>query len=130
MQPTNAWSAVVRGAVLRGLEGGIVRSRMARRNYGIPFSDNYDPKLHLESERVYSQFNGRPQVLDCVSWYIRKGDVVSENQPISCGFVCRRWLEWDGIIAISLLASNLTVAPERTGTAGMFRLVCILDILY
>lgn len=130
MQPTNAWSAVVRGAVLRGLEGGIIHNRMARRNYGISCSSHYDPKRHLKSERVYSQFDGHPEVLNCGSWYIRKGDEVSENQPISCRFAHRVWPEWDGIITVELLASDLTVAPEKTDTAGMFRFVCILDIFY
>lgn len=130
MQPANAWSAVARGAVLRGLEGEIVHSRMARRNYGISHSSEYDPKRHLKSERVYSQFHGRPEVLNRASWYIRKGDVVSGNQPISCRFRYKVWPEWNGIITTKLLASDLTVAPEKTDTAGMFRFVCILDIFY
>lgn len=72
MQPANAWSAVVRGAVLRGLEGGIVRSRLARRSYGIECHETFDPDRHHESEIVYSEFHGGPKVYNCAWWFIKK----------------------------------------------------------
>ncbi|PIG88527.1 Hsp70 family chaperone [Aspergillus arachidicola] len=38
LQPPNAWSAVVSGAVHRGLGGNQIERRVARRHYGIEFS--------------------------------------------------------------------------------------------
>ncbi|KAL7934660.1 actin-like ATPase domain-containing protein [Trichoderma chlorosporum] len=43
---TGAWSAVVCGAVLRGLEGCIVREKKCRKHYGHALSLVYDPLLH------------------------------------------------------------------------------------
>ncbi|KAL7947533.1 actin-like ATPase domain-containing protein [Trichoderma barbatum] len=43
---TGAWSAVVCGAVLRGLEGSIVTEKKCRRHYGHSLSKAYNPSLH------------------------------------------------------------------------------------
>jgi hypothetical protein len=42
-----SWSAIVRGAVLRGLEGSIVDVKKCRRHYGHSLSKEYDPKVHF-----------------------------------------------------------------------------------
>lgn len=62
LQPPNAWTAVVRGAVMMGLARansklasvGLV-SRAARKHYGIKLRTVYDPELgHQRSERFES----------------------------------------------------------------------------
>lgn len=40
------WSAVVCGAVLRGLEGSIVQKKKCRRHYGHTLSEPYNRILH------------------------------------------------------------------------------------
>jgi hypothetical protein len=45
----SSWSAVTRGAMLRGLQGDIVESRIIRAYYGIMISHPWNPALH-ESE--------------------------------------------------------------------------------
>jgi molecular chaperone DnaK (HSP70) len=58
LQPTNSWTAVVRGAVMMGLAHadaklasvGIV-SRAARKHYGIELSSRYDPALHQAKKK-------------------------------------------------------------------------------
>jgi hypothetical protein len=37
---------VVRGAMLRGLQGDIVQTRIIRNNYGISFKELWDPDVH------------------------------------------------------------------------------------
>ncbi|KKY34570.1 putative hsp70 protein [Diaporthe ampelina] len=46
MQPVYAWTAVVRGAVLRGLEGNMVISRKARMHYGTSYATVFDEHKH------------------------------------------------------------------------------------
>uniref|UniRef100_A0A0D2YBY2 Hsp70 protein n=1 Tax=Fusarium oxysporum (strain Fo5176) TaxID=660025 RepID=A0A0D2YBY2_FUSOF len=46
MQPVYAWTAVVRGAVLRGLEGNMVISRKSRMHYGTSYATVYDEDKH------------------------------------------------------------------------------------
>ena len=54
MQPVYAWTAVVRGAVLRGLEGNMVVSRKSRMHYGTSYATVYDEEKHSVSERYWS----------------------------------------------------------------------------
>lgn len=122
LQPTNAWSAVVRGAVLRGLEGGIVRSRHARRNYGVNCTQAFDSNVHDEAEKYLSSFDGTPRVRDRAFWYIKKGDEVSEDKPISFPFYNRWKTHWDEemVFEDDLVASELDEAPIKTNSTGEF----------
>lgn len=69
---THRWSAVARGAVLRGLEGGIhVSSRKARRHYGTEFCSNFifgtDPQENL----IYCSYTGRPLCNNMMKYYVK-----------------------------------------------------------
>ncbi|EED18605.1 conserved hypothetical protein [Talaromyces stipitatus ATCC 10500] len=46
LQPPDAWQALVSGAVLRGLEGNLVQSCLARCHYGINIQEDYDAARH------------------------------------------------------------------------------------
>ncbi len=70
MQPVNAWTAVVRGAVLRGLEGSMVISRKARMHYGTSYATVYDEDKHQVSERYWSPLWERWMVSDRMQWHI------------------------------------------------------------
>lgn len=68
---TNSWSAVVRGAVLYGLNSGIVRERILRRHYGIPTSVVWDPEKHPIERRWKDDLDGTWRV-DVMKWYVSK----------------------------------------------------------
>jgi hypothetical protein len=72
MQPLYAWTAVVRGAVLRGLEGSMVISRKARMHYGTSYATVYDEEKHSVSERYWSPLWERWMVSDRMQWHIAK----------------------------------------------------------
>ncbi len=72
MQPVYAWTAVVRGAVLRGLEGSMVISRKARFHYGTSYATVYDEEKHSVSERYWSPLWERWMVSDRMQWHIAK----------------------------------------------------------
>ncbi|SPQ27368.1 2cfcd31d-971b-4c83-a73a-d7a505bce594 [Thermothielavioides terrestris] len=72
MQPVYAWTAVVRGAVLRGLEGNMVISRKARMHYGTSYATVYDETKHSVSERYWSPL-----------WERWMGQAISPLQPIA-----------------------------------------------
>jgi len=72
MQPVYAWTAVVRGAVLRGLEGNMVISRKARMHYGTSFATVFDEEKHSMSERYWSPLWERWMVSDQMQWHIAK----------------------------------------------------------
>jgi hypothetical protein len=72
MQPVYAWTAVVRGAVLRGLEGNMVISRKSRRHYGTSYATVYDETKHSVTERYWSPLWERWMVSDRMKWHIAK----------------------------------------------------------
>ena len=72
MQPVYAWTAVVRGAVLRGLEGNMVISRKSRHHYGTSYATVYDEEKHSVSERYWSPLWERWMVSDRMQWHIAK----------------------------------------------------------
>ncbi|KAI1846446.1 hypothetical protein JX265_005030 [Neoarthrinium moseri] len=83
MQPVYAWTAVVRGAVLRGLEGNMVISRKARMHYGTSYATVYDEEKHSVSERYWSPLWERWMVSDRMQWHIAKGEAISPLSPIA-----------------------------------------------
>lgn len=81
MQPVYAWTAVVRGAVLRGLEGNMVISRKSRMHYGTSYATVYDEEKHSVSERYWSPLWERWMVSDRMQWHIAK---VFPPPPLPC----------------------------------------------
>lgn len=72
MQPLYAWTAVVRGAVLRGVEGNMVISRKSRYHYGTSYATVYDETRHNVGERYWSPLWERWMVSDRMQWHIAK----------------------------------------------------------
>ncbi|KAF1989034.1 putative hsp70 family protein [Aulographum hederae CBS 113979] len=83
MHPMYAWTAVVRGAVLRGLEGSMVVSRRIARSYGTSYATVFDEHVHPVKDRYWSPLWERWMVSDRMQWHIMKGDQISEHTPIS-----------------------------------------------
>ena len=88
IQPRNAWTAVVRGAILRGLQGNIaaVQSRLSRHFYGVVHDSAFDPTKHREDERKWHELRCEWVVRNRMQWYIRRGDVITEAKKISFPF--------------------------------------------
>ncbi|KAL4925366.1 Hsp70 family protein [Aspergillus undulatus] len=88
LQPPDGWSAVVRGAVYRGLEGNKVESRIARRHYGVVFRRIFDDMLDCENDpnKVWDPLEERYFIDDQMEWYINKSSKISESKPIKMGF--------------------------------------------
>jgi len=83
MQPLYAWTAVVRGAVLRGVEGNMVISRKSRYHYGTSYATVYDETRHNVGERYWSPLWERWMVSDRMQWHIAKGEALSPLTPIA-----------------------------------------------
>jgi hypothetical protein len=69
---TNSWSAVVRGAASRGLEGAVVRNRKARRHYGISVYRKFDPSVDDESDIYICPFTRDKLKSGYVQWLVAK----------------------------------------------------------
>ncbi|KAF7532373.1 hypothetical protein G7054_g8021 [Neopestalotiopsis clavispora] len=115
MQPMYAWTAVVRGAVLRGLEGNMVISRKARMHYGTSYATVYDEAKHSVSERYWSPLWERWMVSDRMQWHIAKGEAISPLSPIAFHYT-RNFRPGQSLIVtddlIACEADEPPVAPE------------------
>ncbi|KAL9130078.1 MAG: hypothetical protein Q9217_001637 [Psora testacea] len=85
MQPPNGWTAVVRGALMKGLsqlepdtERVKVQSRVARKHYGTEIMSKYDSSKHAKLTSWWDDYDGELKVFD-MSWFITKGSPVTED---------------------------------------------------
>ncbi|KAE8370946.1 hypothetical protein BDV27DRAFT_140170 [Aspergillus caelatus] len=85
LQPPNAWSAVVSGAVYRGLEGNQVECRVARRHYGIEIATEYIPAIHNDEDKYWDPLDETYKVTQ-MRWYIQKSSIIREDDPIKMDF--------------------------------------------
>ncbi|KAF2221155.1 hypothetical protein BDZ85DRAFT_203059 [Elsinoe ampelina] len=83
IQPPTAWTAVVRGAVLRGISGrDLVSSRKARRHYGLRLNVRFDPAKHPLSARYWDDYDEVYRAKDQMVWLVQKGDTLLSDDPI------------------------------------------------
>ncbi|KAL8851909.1 MAG: hypothetical protein Q9221_003236 [Calogaya cf. arnoldii] len=86
MQPPNGWTAVVRGALMKGLSvmepttaRVKVASRSARKHYGTERMTKYDAVKHSKRPNYWDAYDGEYKVND-MDWFIKKGDPVTEEK--------------------------------------------------
>ncbi|KAG0124762.1 hypothetical protein HOY82DRAFT_617537 [Tuber indicum] len=86
INPTFCWSAVVRGAVLHGLEG-IVHTRKLKQHYGVIIAKRFEAGVHDEEDSFVDPYYGTKYTRDNVEWLATKGDDASDEKVISipCG---------------------------------------------
>jgi molecular chaperone DnaK (HSP70) len=70
LQPLHAWTAVVRGAALRGIEGSVVDKRRSRYAYGTSYATVFDESKHSDTDRYWSPLWERWMVSDRMQWHI------------------------------------------------------------
>ena len=87
IQPRDASTAIVRGAVLRGMEpktaaAGVGKTevlRRARRSYGVPTNQAFIPGKHFDSDLYVDPETGEKLARNQISWFIRKNQVVGDE---------------------------------------------------
>lgn len=86
INPVFSWSAVVRGAVLHGVEG-IVHTRKLKQHYGVVIATKFEAGLHDEEDSFIDPYYKTKYTRDNVEWLAAKGDNASNEKVISipCG---------------------------------------------
>lgn len=83
LQPANAWTAVVRGAVLRGLENkDLVSSRKARRYYGTVVAQPWDARIHDPKDKFWDDLLEGWYADNQMMWFVKKGETIRAGQAI------------------------------------------------
>ena len=66
-----SWSAVVRGAVLHGVEG-IVHTRKLKQHYGVVIAKKFEPGVHDEEDSFTDPYYDTKYTRDNVEWLAAK----------------------------------------------------------
>ncbi|KAI9865467.1 MAG: hypothetical protein M1813_002357 [Trichoglossum hirsutum] len=94
-QPPEAWSAVVRGALLRILNGtGVVQTRKIRSHYGISYKEHWTADKHehgslqvlARPHKVYDAYEQKDFCEGRMRWYVKKGHEFSDENAVSFPF--------------------------------------------
>jgi hypothetical protein len=81
---------VTLGALLRGIEGGIVETRIIRAAYGVQAREPWTPEVHEQGElkrtaeknKVWSEVEGEWKCDNIVSWYVKKSEAFTNEKIV------------------------------------------------
>jgi hypothetical protein len=111
-QPPHPWSAVVRGAAIRGCQNDVVLSRKSRRHYGVTASETFSPYRHPQDCKFWDDADRQYKARNRMTWYIRKGSNVSSAVPIKFNFY-RQFGPTDSLaVADELVVCDEDDAPD------------------
>ncbi|KAF3035359.1 hypothetical protein E8E11_002700 [Didymella keratinophila] len=124
VRPNYVWSAVVRGAVVKGLQGdktNIVATRKNRRHYGTSVAEVFDSRKHSESDAYFDQYNGTKRANNQMEWLLKQGkDLPTSGAAHAKLSMCTSfWLNEKRESSLTLRASNNTKTPKRLDS-GVF----------
>ncbi|KAF8544623.1 hypothetical protein BDD12DRAFT_723315 [Trichophaea hybrida] len=88
LQPMNAQTAIARGALLRGLDGSIVKERRARKYYGCDSLTPYEAGKGLEAHKYWCNDDEAYFVPGNMKWYITRNMILKDDTSISMTFYC------------------------------------------
>jgi hypothetical protein len=118
----DSWSAVARGAAVKGLETQdsqkkqLVANRKCRRYYGTVKNSPFVKGKHKESEANISSFDGKKRARNQMDWLLQKGQDLSTSKPAHAKLALHTTF-WPGEkrqSTLRLMASNKEQGPMRS----------------
>ncbi|KAF3905023.1 hypothetical protein AA313_de0204483 [Arthrobotrys entomopaga] len=114
----NAWSAVARGAVCRGLElgvGSFVSIRLARKFYGTAAAEPFIAGIYDPKDMFVDDVTGGRYASGQMTWLCKKGDRLPEDNPRTMSIqVSRDFEAHDGRqVGALLVGCTEDIAPRR-----------------
>jgi len=116
-QRKHCWSAVVRGAALRGLERGhnLIQMRTCRKCYGISISEPFSSFKHSEQDAYCDLFDGKKKARGQMKWLLKTGDALpaSDGWYASTKFRTKFGRHDPRIFTIRVVELDSVEAPQR-----------------
>jgi len=85
-QPKDAWSAIARGAVCKGLSDETVTNHISKYNYGVRFHTDFIEGKHAECDKQWSTLECMYKAHNQMRWYTCRGDNISKTNPVRHAF--------------------------------------------
>ncbi|KPI43092.1 uncharacterized protein AB675_2163 [Cyphellophora attinorum] len=96
LQPGRAWTAVVEGALIWGLNDHSptdsrinIASRKARKAYGIKVEIPFSSFEHEDADKYWDFYHGT-FFITAMRWFVRKGDDIDQDEPLISHYVTKR----------------------------------------
>lgn len=85
-------TAVVQGLVLNKSQEhetgeATLQSRTSPASYGVLCKHEYDKTKHIGCQLETDELDGKQYAINLIHWFVKKGDSVSEDEPISYNFM-------------------------------------------
>ncbi|KAF7507831.1 hypothetical protein GJ744_009995 [Endocarpon pusillum] len=121
--PKNPWSAIARGAALRGLEGSKVPVTKCRRHYGYTIDCKFDPALDRDSEdsTFEDEKTGLKMTKHCMEWIFKINDEIIHNTNKPMPFRQRYYPhKRSTTLALNIYSCSLNIAPRKKSSQVNF----------
>ncbi|KAI8713422.1 hypothetical protein NCS52_01286900 [Fusarium sp. LHS14.1] len=131
-------TAICRGAVYKGF-GTMsskrapiqVTSTVSRASYGLRHAEPFNPKVHLQQDKVWCETEHEWRAENQITWYLKKGENVSTKAPVSHPW----WLlyETDGgfggtfIVTISQCQEDTPPTRQNDSAKTWATIQCSID---
>jgi molecular chaperone DnaK (HSP70) len=112
IQPRDCSTAIVRGAVMKGiLPNNVEITRRARRSYGTRASTTFINGFHNEVDAFIDPLTGVKMAKGQITWFLRKGDTITDTQETKCKFIrnFKKVMVWND----ELLVCEADIPPRR-----------------
>ncbi|KAF8249243.1 actin-like ATPase domain-containing protein [Wilcoxina mikolae CBS 423.85] len=86
LQPPNALTAIARGALLRGLDGSIVKERCSTKNYGCTCITPFIPGKGMDAHMFWAAADDKYMVEGNLKWHITRNQVIGVSDSTSIEF--------------------------------------------
>ncbi|CAN9107961.1 unnamed protein product [Alternaria alternata] len=126
VKPAYPWSAVVRGAAAKGLEGAkksAIKIRKCRRYYGTDFSPPFEAGKHKEADSYVDAYDGLKYARNQMAWLLTLGQDLSTSKKVhaKASFYISLWPGQKREYTMSLLASNGPKAAQLSVDKAVYK---------
>ncbi|KAF1930071.1 Hsp70 family protein [Didymella exigua CBS 183.55] len=127
---SHVWSAIVRGAAAKGLEGDgrkPIKNRKCRRNYGTECMKPFDSKEHRDIDAYTCQYTGKKMAAEQMLWGLKKGQDLSTSETChtTSRFENTFWVGDKRYFSIDLLTSDAEKSANRTSEKSVNKLATL-----
>lgn len=118
-----SWTAVVKGAVLRGLGIGMTAPSPVKkcpRHFGVVISESYASFKHTQEDMYYDTLDGSKKAKGQLKWLVTKGDLILPEKPTELTFKFARKFRGEDPKSFRLIfvASTESNPPSRLDEAS------------
>ncbi|KAH8730936.1 Hsp70 family protein [Phaeosphaeriaceae sp. PMI808] len=128
-KPAYAWSAVARGAALKGIQGSkdLVTQRKCRRHYGTHLDPRFCASIHTEDEAYISEYDGVKRAKNQVAWLVKQGQdlTTTESAHAEISLIQTFWPNQKRRVTLNLVACDGKHTPRAYHNEDVYKVASL-----